>query len=154
MTPQWSEDFVDMLRALLGAGVEFLIVGAHALAVHGVPRATLDLDIWVKSSPDNALRVIEALQAFGAPLGSHGIVATDFETPGTVYQLGLPPGRIDLLTSISGVEFDEAWPDRVEAKIGGLRVPFIGVKAQLANKRASGRDKDLVDAKLLEKKRR
>jgi hypothetical protein len=152
VTAAWNDDFVDMLRALVDAGVEFLVVGAHALAVHGIPRATLDLDVWVRPSRDNAPRVIEALRAFGAPLAAHGIVSADFEEGGTVYQLGLPPNRIDLLTSISGVDFAEAWPSRVEVEVEGIRVPFIGARAQLTNKLAAGRDKDLVDAKLLKTK--
>ncbi len=143
-----------MLRALTEARVEFLVIGAHALAVHGIPRSTMDLDIWVDASPENAPRVVEALQAFGAPLSAHGITQTDFQTPGTVYQIGLPPHRIDILTSISGVEFGEAKQDRVQATIEALPIWFIGPHAQLANKRASGRDKDIVDAKLLESKLR
>ena len=149
--PGWNEDFEDLVGALLDAGVRFLIVGAHALAVHGVPRATQDLDVWVEASADNARRVMAALEAFGAPLRAHGITGADFEVEGSVYQLGLPPSRIDLLTSLSGVDFEPAWGARVEARLGRFEVPFIGPESQLANKLASGRDKDLVDARLLRK---
>lgn len=149
--PGWTDDYVDMLRALVDAGVEFLIVGAHAMAAHGVPRATLDLDIYVRASKDNAARVITALRAFGAPLSAHDVSEADFERSGTVYQLGLPPNRIDLLTRISGVEFEDAWVSRVVARIGDLEVPVIGRVPLLRNKRAAGRDKDLVDVRLLER---
>jgi len=149
-SPAWSEDFLDMLHALVGADVEFMIVGAHALAVHGIPRSTQDLDIWINASKENAPRVLSALRAFGAPVGAHGIAVVDFETPGTVYQLGLPPSRIDLLTSISGVDFVDAQQGCVVVEVDGMKVSFIGAREQLANKRASARDKDLVDARLLE----
>jgi hypothetical protein len=102
------DDFRDLLLELEGAGVRFLVVGAHALAVHGVPRATGDLDLFVARDSGNAARLVDALVRFGAPLEAHGVTARDFEREGTVYQLGLTPRRIDLLTSISGVEFDEA----------------------------------------------
>ncbi len=148
--PGWTDDYVDMLRALVESGAEFLIVGAHAMAAHGVPRATVDLDIYVHASSENAVRVISALRAFGAPLSAHGVDVQDFERPGTVYQLGLPPNRIDLLTRISGVEFEDAWASRIVARIGELEVPVIGREPLLRNKRAAGRDKDLVDVRLLE----
>lgn len=149
--PGWTADYIDMLRALIESKTEFLIVGAHAMAAHGVPRATVDLDIYVRASSDNAARVIAALREFGAPLSSHGVKREDFEHPGTVYQLGLPPNRIDLLTRISGVEFEDAWTSRIVARIGELEVPVIGRDPLLRNKRASGRDKDLVDVRLLER---
>lgn len=150
--PAWSPDFADMMAALLDAEVRFLVVGAHALAVHGIPRATMDLDVWVECSAGNAARVMNALDAFGAPLKLHGVTQEDFETPGTVYQLGLPPARIDLLTQISGVDFEPAWQARVEVELEGRAIPFIGAREQLANKRAAKRPKDLVDATLLERK--
>ena len=147
----WTADYVDMLRALVASGVEFLLVGAHAMAAHGVPRATIDLDLYVRASTENAPRVIAALRAFGAPLSAHGVTQEDFERSGTVYQLGLPPNRIDLITRISGVEFEEAWASRIITKIGDLEISVIGREPLLANKRASGRDKDLVDVRLLER---
>jgi len=148
--PGFNPDFEDLLAALHAQNVQFLVVGAHALAAHGVPRATGDLDVWVRPEEANAGRVVAALNAFGAPLPAHGITARDFSTPGLVYQLGLPPRRIDLLTQLSGLEFDEAWPGRVVLEVAGEPVPFLGREALLKNKRATGRPKDLADAALLE----
>lgn len=145
-------DFLDLLEALARAQVEFLVVGAHALAAHGIPRATGDLDVWVRPTPENAARVVTALEAFGAPLHAHGVGASDFERPGTVYQMGLPPRRIDVLTQISGVAFDEAWPGRKTVLISGNEIGFLGREAMLRNKRAAGRPKDLLDADQLEKR--
>ena len=146
-----NQDFLDVLETFANAQVEFLVVGAHAMAVHGVPRATGDLDLWIHSTAANASRVFAALRAFGAPLEQHGISVADFAAPGTVYQLGLPPRRIDLLTQISGVSFADAWRSRVEIEIQNRSVGFLGRETLLANKRAAARDKDLVDVKLLEK---
>src|SRR6187399_834129 len=106
-----SRDFVEMLSALSAAGARFLVVGAHALAAHGTPRATGDLDIWIQSTPENAARVLEALKAFGAALLD--LTADDLAKPDTVFQIGLPPSRIDILSSLSGVDFDDAWPRRL-----------------------------------------
>ena len=144
------EDFVDIVAALNAEACDFLIVGAHALAAHGSPRATGDLDIFVEPSSENADRVFRALVRFGAPLAAHGVVAQDFARADTVYQLGLPPRRIDFLTSISGVAFDEAAEDALVGHLGGEQVRFIGLDAMLKNKRASGRTKDLADAEILE----
>lgn len=150
---QLNDDFRDMLEALVGCKVDFVIVGAHALAAHGLPRATGDIDILVRPTEDNAQRVIQALERFGAPLPAHGVTHKDFTTPGQVYQLGLPPRRIDLLTKISGVSFAEAWRTRVPTHIGGLEVAVLGRAALLKNKRAAGRDKDLADIRALKSKR-
>lgn len=150
-TPALNDDFLDILRALLEADVEFVLVGAHAMAIHGVPRATGDIDLLVRPSDTNAARVIAALQRFGAPLAAHGVGVEDFTRPGQVYQIGLPPRRIDLLTSISGVTFEEAWSSRVEAQVGGLAVPVLGRAALVRNKRATGRKKDEADADLIER---
>jgi hypothetical protein len=144
-----NEDFRDMLACLGAARVEFVIVGAHALAAHGLPRATGDIDVLVRPSAENAARVMEALAAFGAPTEAHGIRAADFEIPGQVYQLGVPPRRIDLLTAIDGVTFEDAFASRIEAAVGGLVLPFLGRNALIANKRAAGRPKDLVDVEAL-----
>jgi hypothetical protein len=146
-----NEDFVELLQALVEAGVEFVVVGAHALAAHGLPRATGDLDVLVRPSPENAARVISALRVFGAPLEAHGVSQTDFERSDTVYQIGLPPRRIDLLTSISGVPFEEAWASRVGIDFTGLCVFVLGFEALVTNKRATGRPKDVVDADALER---
>ena len=142
-----NRDFVEMLSALSAAGVDFLIVGAHALAAHGAPRATGDLDVWVRPAPDNAARVLEALREFGAPL--FDLTVEDLSNPGTVFQIGLPPSRIDILSSISGVAFDDAWPNRLSVRIGELDVAVIGRADFVVNKRAAGRDKDLSDLTLL-----
>lgn len=148
-TPGLNPDFMDILVAFETEAVEFLIVGAFALAVHGAPRFTGDIDLWVRPSAENADRVRRALTTFGAPLTAHGVGASDFAVPGTVYQMGLPPRRIDVLTAIDGVAFDEAWPARVERDFGGLTLPFLGLEQLLRNKRASGRAKDLLDVELL-----
>lgn len=147
-------DAVDLLRELVRARVDFIIVGAHALAAHGLPRATGDLDVFIASSAVNARRVHAALVAFGAPLASHGVEATDFETPRFVYQIGLPPNRIDLLTSIDGVPFEEARASRLWAQMEGFAVPFLGRSALIKNKRAAARPKDLVDVTMLERWKR
>ena len=139
------QDFRDVLAELVRAEARFLVVGAHALSVHGVPRSTVDLDVWIDASPDNAKRVWAALTAFGAPLVALNISEADFVRPNMVAQFGLPPYRIDVLTGVSGVSFDEAWKDRVEDYFGDVRVSFIGRAAFIRNKRASGRTKDLAD---------
>lgn len=150
-TSGFNEDFLDVLRALVEAGAEFVVVGAHAMAVHGVPRATGDLDILVRPSLDNARRVISALRDFGAPVEAHGVSTEDFTAEGTVYQIGLPPRRIDLMTEISGVDFDTVWSSRLTLDLGGLSISFIGREALATNKRAAGRLKDLADVEQLEK---
>lgn len=151
--PELNDDFLDLLRALIEAGVEFVVVGAHALAAHGHPRATGDLDVLVRPAPANAARVIEALLQFGAPLDAHGVSRADFEAPGNVYQVGLPPRRIDLLTSISGVSFEEAEASRILVTLGGMKLPILGRAALIKNKRATGRPKDIVDADDLEREK-
>lgn len=142
-----AKDFRDLLRAFVDHEVRFLVVGAYALAVHGRPRATGDLDVWVEPSPMNADRVLAALREFGAPL--HDLTRDDLARPGVVFQIGLPPLRIDVLTQISGVEFREAWPRRSEADFEGVGVGVIGREDFLANKRASGRTQDLADVERL-----
>lgn len=143
------DDFRDLLRELVAADAEFLVVGAHALSVHGVPRATGDLDVWVRPVPENATRVVTALRKFGAPVESLAIDARDFTLPDVVAQLGVPPYRIDLLTSISGVQFEPAWTERAYGEIAGVRVPVLGRQAFIQNKRATGRIKDLADLEAL-----
>jgi hypothetical protein len=144
-----NEDFKDVLAALLGAGSRFLVVGAHALAVHGVPRATGDLDVWIATDPGNVERVFSALVRFGAPLAAMGVSQDDLGRPDMVVQIGLPPRRIDVLTSISGVGFDEAWADRVIHEVDTLAVPILGRASLVLNKRASGRSKDRADLEAL-----
>lgn len=142
-----NRDFIDMLSALSAAGAEFLVVGAHALAAHGTPRATGDLDIWVRNSRENAERVLDALRTFGAPLCDLNV--EDLCRPDTVFQIGLPPSRIDILSGISGVAFEKAWPRRLEVPVGPLTIAVIGREDFIANKKASGRPKDLSDLTLL-----
>jgi hypothetical protein len=138
-----NPDFVDLLRAFVAADVRFLIVGAYALAHHGRPRATGDLDVWIEAAPANAPRVVRALAAFGAPL--HEVTEQDFARPGVVFQIGVAPGRIDIVTELTGVTFAEAWPERDAGRFGDLTVDFIGRDAFVRNKRATGRTKDLGD---------
>lgn len=145
-----NDDFRDMLSLLLESGARFLVVGAHALAVHGVPRATGDLDIWIDRDPENAGRVWNALVRFGAPVTALGISKADLETPATVVQFGLPPHRIDVLTDITGVGFPEAWEARASSRLGGLDVHFLSKAHLIANKRATGRLRDLADIEALE----
>lgn len=149
--PRLHRDFEDFLVALSEAAADFLVVGAYAMAFHGVPRATGDIDVLVRPTPENARKVWQALVAFGAPLASAGLTIEDLHTPGTVYQMGVVPRRIDLLTDITGVTFDEAWSTRVAQEIGGRAVHFIGREALARNKRATGRAKDLADLEILEK---
>lgn len=144
------EDFLDLLILFVDTGVEFVIVGAYALALHGAPRASGDIDLFVRATPDNAERVFAALARFGAPLEAAGVAAAHFAQPGMVYQIGLPPRRIDVLTEISGVTFDEAWGSRVTVEVEGRAVGFIGRTALLRNKQAAGRPQDIADvARLL-----
>ena len=144
-----NEDLVDILAALLAEDARFLIAGAHALAVHGVPRATGDLDIWIDRDPSNVERVWRALVAFGAPVESLDVSIADLRQPGIVVQIGLPPRRIDLLTDLTGVRFEDAWPDRVVHTVEGIRMPFLGRRSLIQNKRATGRLKDLADLEAL-----
>ena len=134
-------EFIGLLNSLK---VEYLVVGGHAVAFHGHPRFTGDIDFFIRATSENAERVLRALGAFG--FGSLGITASDLTAPGQVVQLGRPPNRIDILTSISGVDFDSAWKSRAPADLDGHAVNFIGVNELLKNKQASGRPKDLADA--------
>ena len=139
-----NQDFLDLLLALSAHNVRFLIVGAYALAIHGRPRATGDLDVWVEATPENAPRVMAALAAFGAPLA--GVTERDFSSPGIVFQMGLAPYRIDILTELTGITFAEAWPTRLRAPFTpDLAVDYLGREAFIRNKRATNRTKDLGD---------
>lgn len=120
-----NPDFLDLLAALVRAKTRFLVVGAHALAAHGVPRATGDLDVWIQPDPENARRVREALLDFGAPAEALGLPPADLAAPGLVFQLGAPPRRIDVLTAITGVAFDDAWSSRSVHRVGEIDVPFV-----------------------------
>ena len=144
-----NEDYRDVLLEFSDEGVEFLLVGAFAVAFHGVPRATGHMDVFVRASIENAKGVHAALVRFGAPLESACVAPADFEQPGMVYQMGLPPRRIDVLTEISGITFDEAWGSRDSAELEGRMIAIIGREDLLRNKEASGRPKDVADGSRL-----
>ncbi len=148
MRSRVNQDFLDLLSAFNAGEVLYLIVGAYAVGVHGHPRATKDLDVWIEASPANAARVMNALRVFGAPLGD--LDARDLETPGTGFMMGNPPARIDVLTQIDGVRFEEVAPRAIEASFGGVPARVIGLEDLLANKRAAGRMQDLADIRALE----
>jgi hypothetical protein len=139
----FEQDFIDFIKLLNLHDVEYMIIGAHALAYHGRPRHTGDLDVWIKPSNENASRMIAVLNDFG--FGSLGITEQDFLKDNYVTQLGYPPLRIDILNSISGVGFDEAYENKVDGEIDDLRVSFINVNEFIKNKKATGRPKDLGD---------
>ena len=143
-----NPDFRDMLLALSEEDVEWLLVGAYALAAHGLPRATGDIDVWVNATTDNAPKLMAALERFGAPMQQ--ISESDFTTENIVFQIGLAPRRIDILTSVDGVEFSEAWQLKEKKDVEGIRVNVISKQHLLRNKRAVGRPKDLADAAWLE----
>ncbi len=144
-----NPDFRDLLAEFNAHGVEFLVVGAHALAAHGLVRATKDLDVWVRPDPDNARRAFVALAAFGAPL--HDLTTEDLVRPGLIFQIGVQPIRIDVITAIDGVEFEEAWPERLEARFADQSVGVLSRRHLIQNKRAAGREQDLLDVKRLER---
>jgi hypothetical protein len=143
-----NQEFRELLLALSDAQVEYLIVGAHALAVHGHVRATKDLDVWIRPDRSNAEKVLVALKNFGAPLSS--LSSDDLSSPGTVFQIGLPPLRIDLLTVIDGVSFDEAWSKRLQTKFADVAAFVISRDHLIINKKATGRLQDLADVEQLE----
>jgi len=147
-----NEDYHDILAALIAHNVRFLIVGAHALAVHGYPRSTVDIDIWIDATEENAARVWRALAEFGAPLDDLSVRQQDLMRHNVVVQLGLPPNRIDILTGVSGLTFDRAWANRVEDCLEAVTVPVLGLADLIENKRATGRDKDRVDVRGMEGK--
>ena len=145
-----NPDFRDILSVLNEERVDYLLVGAYALAVHGLPRATGDMDIWIHSTVDNARRVWRALSKFGAPLSD--LNEADLLNPGVVFQIGVAPSRVDILTSIDGVEFPDAWKDRLDVKVEGINVPVISRSHLIVNKKAVGRPQDLADIARLEEK--
>ncbi|MGE3966472.1 MAG: hypothetical protein AB7I09_20420 [Planctomycetota bacterium] len=146
-----NSDFRDMLLALADERADFVVVGAWALAYHGHVRATLDFDVLVRPTAENAKRVMAALFRFGAPVQQHGLTEKDLATPGTVYQIGLPPRRIDILTQITGVTFEEAWNTREIQQLESRDVAFLARDQLIKNKRAAGRPKDLADVAELER---
>jgi hypothetical protein len=144
-----SPDFRDLLSALSEAEARYLVVGGYAVGVHGHPRATKGLDVWVEACGDNAPKVIAALRAFGAPL--MGLTESDLQAPGVGLRIGVEPGRIDMLTQVSGVDFTAAWAGRIEALFGDIRAQVIGLVELIANKRAAGRPQDVADIAKLER---
>ena len=143
-----NEDYRDMLQCLLKENVRFLLVGAYAVAVYGYPRATKDIDIFVRAGPENATSLMKALARFGAPLSD--ISESDFSQEGIVFRIGSSPRRIDILTRISGVEFERAYANRQTVSVEGMDIPVISLEDLIANKRASGRTQDLADLEKLQ----
>ncbi len=143
-----NPEFAEILFELSAAGVEYIVVGAFAVAAHGNPRSTGDIDIWVRPTRDNAERVLRALRAFGAPL--FDLTVDDLVDEQTVFQIGVAPVRIDILAGIDGVAFEDAWPRRVMADLGATKAPVLSLADLAANKRAAGRPKDLVDLAWIE----
>ncbi len=142
-----NRDFRDLFATLNAEGAEFLVVGGYALAVHGHPRFTKDLDVWVRADEENGRKVWKALDAFGAPMSN--LTLQDLTAPGIVFQMGIPPNRVDVLTGIDGVTFQEAWEHRIESKYGDQPVLVIGLEELIKNKLATGRPQDALDASVL-----
>ena len=143
-----NEDYRDMLHALTDEKVRFILVGAYALAAHGYPRATMDIDIWVMPSPENADAVLRALSSFGAPL--HNLTKEDLLNDGTIFQIGVAPRRIDIITAASGLQFEPAYRNSISVNIEGIEIRIPSIDDLILNKRAIGRTKDLADAEALE----
>ncbi|MFT5175058.1 MAG: hypothetical protein ACI8W7_003247, partial [Gammaproteobacteria bacterium] len=141
-------DFSDLLADFNAHNVEYLVVGAHALAAHGVVRATKDMDIWVNPTLENAARVLRAIVKFGAPL--HDLIALDLATKGIVFQIGVAPIRIDIITAIDGLEFIDAWQSKVVTRFGEESAAVISKDHLIVNKKATGRLQDLADVESLE----
>lgn len=143
----FNPDFKDLLSCLLAAEARFLLVGGYALAFHGHPRATKDMDVWVEPIRANAKLVMRALGAFGAP--SYQVTVDDLADPSTVVQIGVPPRRIDLVCSVDGIDFEASWAGRETLRLDELEVPVIGLEAMLANKESTGRLQDRADAEVI-----
>ena len=144
-----NSDYKEMLSILSEEKVKFLIVGAFALGSYGYPRATGDIDIWVEASSVNAKKIIKSLVRFGAPMAD--IIADDFEKKGIVFQIGIAPRRIDIITDIDGVDFDKAYLNKQIVKIQDISVPIIAIDDLIKNKESTGREKDVLDVKMLKK---
>jgi uncharacterized nucleotidyltransferase DUF6036 len=141
-------DFKELLLAFNEHGVDYLVVGAHALAAHGHVRATKDLDVWVRPEQSNAQKILQALSDFGAPLSE--LTADDLSRKETIFQIGMPPLRVDIITNIDGVEFEDAWPDRLETSFGGVPAFVISRHHLIMNKKTAARLQDLADVQQLE----
>ena len=139
-----NPDYKEMLSLLLDNEVEFLLVGAYALAAHGLPRATADIDIFVKPGSENAAQIFKTLEEFGAP--THNVTENDFVQPGIILQIGVAPRRIDIITEIDGLTFDEAADGKEIIELEGLSIPVISKENLIINKLATGRERDKLDA--------
>lgn len=146
-----NSDFADLLHEFSAAGVEYVVVGGQAFGFHAQPRYTKDSDVFVNPDPENARRVYRALAAFGAPL--ENLTVEDLSKEDVVFQIGIEPNRIDVLTAIDGVPFDRAWGSRASAPYGDERMWVIGVDELIVNKRAAARERDLLDVQELERRR-
>lgn len=144
------DDFRDLLIELADVRAEFVLVGGRAMAAHGRTRATEVLDVFIRSTPENAQRVFEALANFGAPVAQHGVTPQVLAAEGYGYRFGVKPFLVEILTTISGVRFDESVADAPEVEVGGRTIRVIGRAALLTNKRAAGRPKDIDDIRWLE----
>ena len=143
-----NEDYRDMLQALSDEKVKFMLIGAYAMAAHGYPRATMDIDIWVMPSPQNADAVLRALLRFGAPL--HNLTKEDLQRDETIFQIGVAPRRIDIITAASGLQFEKTYQRSITVNIEGIEMHIPSIDDLIHNKKASGRTKDLADAEVLE----
>ena len=146
-----NEDYKEMLQLLSEAQVDFMIVGAYALGAHGYPRATGDIDIWVKPNDINSRKIYKALARFDAPLDQINI--DDFSIEGIIFQIGVIPRRIDIITKIDGVTYEEANEDKIIVEVEGLKIPVISLDKLIKNKMSTGREKDELDIKTLRKKK-
>ena len=142
-----NEDYREMLQSLLDHKVKFLVVGAYAMGAYGYPRATGDIDIWVETSQDNSEKVYLSLSEFGAPLSN--ITQRTFCEEGIVFQIGVAPRRIDIITKIDGVDFQTGYLNKNEIELEGIRIPFVSKEDLITNKESTGREKDKLDAKYL-----
>ena len=143
-----NEDYKEMLQCLVEENARFLLVGAYAMAAHGYPRATMEIDIWVDSTRENARVVYRALGRFGAPL--YNLTLADLEKVDTIFQIGVAPRRIDILTGVSGLQFEEAYRNSSETEIEGMVIRVLSLEDLIRNKRSTGRTKDRADAEALE----
>jgi hypothetical protein len=142
-----NPDFRDLFAALSARGADFLVVGGHAVMLYTQPRYTKDLDVWVRPTLENAVRVFQALADFGAPLTN--VLVEDFATPGTIFQIGIAPNRVDILTTLAGLDFEQAWPNRTPSSYGGVPIGVLSAEDLITNKRAVARPQDLLDVDAL-----
>jgi len=145
-----NKDYKEILQLLLEEQVDFILVGAYALGAHGYPRATGDIDIWVKADEINSINIYKALERFGAPVDQ--ITVNDFASEGIVFRIGVTPRRIDIITRIDGVSFDEADEDKIIVEVEELKLPILSFDKLIQNKLSTGRERDELDVKLLRKR--